>query len=160
MYHVLRLALKGVYVSLSDDSALLEEVNDLFHPMGGPYNKDMELSFEMQINANKYPGYPMQSASAQFYQLRKSLSIHTVNSQMDISATEYRSTKFVIGVATEKILGASFSGYNSKASDLTVFRLKPANGAAIVIPANYKIHDVLHYDNIRDIRDGGFEVLE
>ena len=102
----------------------------------------------------------MQSASEQFYQLRKSLGIHNVNSQMDISATEYRDTKFVIGVATEKVLGASFSGYNSKAGDLTVLRLKLASGAAIVMPSNCKLHYVLHYDSIMNIRDGGVEILE
>ena len=79
---------------------------------------------------------------------------------MDIRAEEYRSSKFVIGVATEKVLGASFSGYNSKAGDLTGLRLKPANGAAIVMPANCKIHCVLQHDSIMNIRDGGVEILE
>ena len=102
----------------------------------------------------------MQSASGQFYQLRKPLGIHSVNPQVDISAVEHRSAKFVIGVATEKVLGASFSGYNSKTGDLTVLRLKPATGAALVMPANCKIHYVLHYDSIMNIRDGGVEVLE
>ena len=45
---------------------------------------------------------------------------------MDIQANDYRDDKFVIGVGTGKVLGVSFSGYNSKAGDLTVLRLKPA----------------------------------
>ena len=78
---------------------------------------------------------------------------------MDIGATEYRSAKLVIGVATEKVLGASFSGYNSKASDLTVLLLKPvgtgSTAASLTGVWNCKLHYVLHYDNIMNIRDGG-----
>jgi len=74
----------------------------------------------MQIGAKKYPEYPIQSAAEVFYQLRKSLGLHAVNSQMDINLEEYRSTKFVIGIDIEKVLGASFNGYYSKAGDLTV----------------------------------------
>ena len=78
--------------------------------MGGGYVKDRELSFEIHIGARKYPEYPFQSAAEAFYQLRKSLGLHAVNAQMDIGDAEYRSTKCVIGIDTEKVLGASFSG--------------------------------------------------
>lgn len=150
--------LKGVYVSLSTDNAGAKEVNNFYHPMGGAYDKDKEISFEMQIGAKKYPEYPMQSASEQFYQLRKSLSIHDVNAQMDISANDYRNDKFVIGVDTQKVNGASFSGYNSKSGDLTVLRMKPLGNATLA--GNCKIHYVLHYDSIMNIRDSGVEILE
>ena len=100
----------------------------------------------------------MQSAAEQFYQLRKSIGLHNVNAPMDISPTQYRSTRFVIGVDTEKVLGASFSGYNSKAGDLTVLRLKPLGDATLV--GNCKLHYVLHYDSIMKFRDGGVESLE
>ena len=102
----------------------------------------------------------MQSLSEQFYQLRKYIGIHNVNAQMDISATGYRSTKFVIGIVTEKMLGANFSGYNSKANDLTVLRLKPLGDATFVGAGNCKLHYVLHYDCIMQIQDSGIGVLE
>ena len=102
----------------------------------------------------------MQSSAAMFYQLRKSIGVHNVNAQMDISATEYRSTKFVIGVATENVLGASFSGYNSKAGDLTVLRIEPTDGNVIATAGTLKLHYVLHYDSIMQIMDSGVSVLE
>ena len=84
-----------------------------------------------KLEPKKYPEYPMQPVAEQFYQLRKSIGVHNVNGQLDINAAEYRNTKFVIGVDTEKVLGASFSGYNSKAGDLTVLRLKPVGTASL-----------------------------
>ena len=102
----------------------------------------------------------MQSVAEQFYQLRKSIGIHNVNGQMDIDAEEYRSSRFVTGVDTEKVLGASFSGHNSKAGDLTVLRLKPLGNADISTAGNSKLQHVLHYDSIMQIMDSGISVLE
>jgi hypothetical protein len=150
--------LKSVYVSLSTDNGGAKEVDNFYHPMGGAYDKTKELSFEMQIGAKKYPEYPLQSASEAFYQLRKSLGVHDVNAQMSISADDYRSNKFVIGIDTEKVLGASFSGYNSKSGDLTVLRLKPLGNA--VKQGNCKMHYALHFDSILQILDSGCQVLE
>lgn len=150
--------LKGVYVSLSTDAGGAKEVNNFYHPMGFAYDKSKELSFEMQIGAKKYPEYPIQSAAEAFYQLRKSLGLHARNALMDIRATEYRTNKFVIGIDTEKVLGASFSGHNSKSGDLTVLRLKPLGDATLT--GNCKMHYVLHYDSIMQISDGGVSILE
>ena len=66
------------------------EVNNFYHPMGGSYDKDRELSFEIQIGSKKYPEYPIQSAAEAFYQLSKSLGLHAVNALMDIRADDYR----------------------------------------------------------------------
>jgi len=100
--------LKSVFVSFSHDAGSRREVSILFHPMAGAYLKSRELCFEMQIGANL------------FYQLRKALGLHSVNAQMAITPAENRDNKFVIGIDTEKVLGASFCGYNSKAGDSTV----------------------------------------
>ena len=95
----------------------------------------------------------MLSTCESFYQLRTSLGVHDVNAQMSISADAYRSNKFVIGIDTEKVLGSSFSGYNSKSGDLTVLRLKPLGNA--VKQGNCKMHYTLHFDSILNIRDSG-----
>ena len=79
---------------------------------------------------------------------------------MDITPDDYRNTKFVIGIDIEKVLGASFSGYNSK-GDLTVLRIKPADGVSPPLPTGIrKLHYVLHYDSIMQIRENGVSVLE
>ena len=59
---------------------------------------------------------------------------------MDIDAEEYRSTRFVIGVDTEQVSGASFSGCNSKAGDLTALRLKPIGTASATGAGKCKLH--------------------
>ena len=63
-----------------------------------------------------------------------------------------------------KGFGGKFRGYNSKAGDLTVLRLKLAgigvDAATLAGAGNVKLHYVLHYDIIIKIRDGGVEVLE
>ena len=117
--------LKGVFVTMSTDSGGALEVDNFYHPMGGGYDHDKELEFEMQIGSKKFPEYPIRSAAEAFYQLRKALGVHDVNAQMDISATAFRSTKYVVAIDTEKVLGSSFSGYNSKSGDLLTLKQKP-----------------------------------
>ena len=150
--------LKGVFVTMSTDSGGALEVDNFYHPMGGGYDHDKELEFEMQIGSKKFPEYPIRSAAEAFYQLRKALGVHDVNAQMDISATAFRSSKYVIATDTEKVLGASFSGYNSKSGDLLTLKQKPLGNATLA--GNCKLHYCLHYDSIMNIKDAGVEVLE
>ena len=150
--------LKGVFVTMSTDSGGALEVDNFYHPMGGGYDHDKELEFEMQIGSKKFPEYPIRSAAEAFYQLRKALGVHDVNAQMDISATAFRSSKYVIAIDTEKVLGASFSGYNSKSGDLLTLKQKPLGNATLA--GNCKLHYCLHYDSIMNIKDAGVEVLE
>ena len=128
--------------------------------MGGNYEHIKELEFEMQIGSKRYPEYPIRSVAETFYQLRKSLGLHDNNAQMDISALEFRSSKYVIGIDTEKVLGSSFSGYNSKSGDLLTLKLKPAGNAELPTGVTAKLHYCLHFDTILNIRDGGIEILE
>ena len=150
--------LKGVFVTMSTDSGGALEVDNFYHPMGGGYDHDKELEFEMQIGSKKFPEYPIRSAAEAFYQLRKALGVHDVNAQMDISATAFRSSKYVIAIDTEKVLGASFSGYNSKSGDLLTLKQKPLGNATLA--GKCKLHYCLHFDSIMNIKDAGVEVLE
>ena len=150
--------LRNVCVTMSSDSNNGREVNNFYHPMGGAYDSTKELEFEMQTGSKKFPEYPIRSAAEAFYQLRKALGVHDVNAQMDISAIDYRSSKFVIAIDTEKVLGASFSGYNSKSGDLLTLKQKPLGNA--VKDGACKLHYCLHFDSIMNIKDAGVEVLE
>ena len=110
---------------MSSDAA--NEVNNFDHPMSvnatpGTYDSTKEIEFEMQIGSTKYPEYPIRSTAEAFYQLRKPLGVHSINAQMDVDATSYRNDKFVLATDTEKVLGASFSGYNSKMGGLRTLR--------------------------------------
>ena len=78
---------------------------------------------------------------------------------MAITPAECRDNKFVIGIDTEKVLGASFRGYKSKASDLTVLRLKPTEGN-IATTGTLTLQYVLHYGAAMQIMDSGVQSLE
>ena len=65
----------------------------------------------------------------------------------------YHADKFIVGVDTEKVLGASFTGYNSKAGDLLTVSLKNTGSPT-------KVFTTLHYDSILNIQDQGVTVLE
>ena len=150
--------LKGVFVTLSKSNS--QEVDNFYHPMGGNYEYEKELEFEMQIGSKKFPEYPIRSVAEAFYQLRKALGLHDVNAQMDISGEEFRSSKFVVAIDTEKVLGSSFSGYNSKSGDLLTLKLKPTGDATIPGGTTAKLHYCLHFDSILNIKDAGIEILE
>ena len=145
---------------MSTDSGGALEVDNFFHPMAGNYYSTNELEFEMQIGSKKFPEYPIRSSAEAFYQLRKALGVHDVNAMMDISSKQYRDTKYVLGVDMEKVLGASFSGYNSKSGDLLTLKQKPIGTAALDNSKSYKMHYCLFYDSIMNIKDSGVEVLE
>ena len=78
---------------------------------------------------------------------------------MDIYPLEYRSHKFIIGIDTEKILEAGFTGINAKAGDLMVVKVKQASGIAQNNLRN-KMYITLHSDQILNIRDSGVEVFD
>jgi hypothetical protein len=72
---------------------------------------------------------------------------------------EYRSHKFIVGIDTEKILEAGFTGMNTKAGDLMTIKVKQASG---IDPSNLcnKVYITLHSDQILNIRDTGVEVFD
>jgi hypothetical protein len=63
-----------------------------------------------------------------FYQLKKALGIHgSAFHSLAITNKQYMNDHFVIGVDTEKILEAGFTGLNTRAGDLMIVRGKGAN---------------------------------
>ena len=85
------------------------------------YNKELEL--QMQLGSKLFPEYPIRSLAEAFYQLRKSLGINSTNAQMNMVQRYYRDHKFVVGLDTEKLTGASFTGYNTRAGDLLTLKI-------------------------------------
>ena len=77
---------------------------------------------------------------------------------MDITPTEFRSTKFILSVDTEKLLGAAFSGLNTQSGSLISLKLKPLGDAQLT--GNCKLHYVLHFDSVMSVSDAGISVLE
>ena len=68
--------------------------------------------------------------------------------------------EFIIGVDCEKLLGATFTGYNTMSGSSLTLRLRNAWDGAQVVTAPEQIHTVLHYDAVLNILDTGSQVME
>jgi hypothetical protein len=157
--------LKSAFVSLVNSSALSngvrKEFNFFYNPgfyAGSAYDSSKDVQFQLQIGSKLYPEYPIWSTQEAFYQLRKCLGVQATSfHSIDISAIEYKSTKYIVGIDTEKVLAAGFTGLNTKAGDLMTvkFNRMPTDNTA-----PDKMYIILHADVVMNIRDTGVEIFE
>jgi hypothetical protein len=85
--------------------------------------------FQLQIGSKLFPEYPITCHAEAFYALRKALGIQANNlHSIDIDGSAYRNNKFIFGIDTEKLLGLSFTGMNTRNNLMTV-HLKTQTGA-------------------------------
>ena len=125
--------------------------------MAGTYNKAHEIQFELQLGSKKWPEYPLLSQAEAFYQLRKTMGVlGSAYTSLDFSGKEYINNKCIIGFDLEKMLGASFTGYNSKSGDLLTIKLRDVTG----LSNTDFIYTTLHYDALLEINDTGCTVME
>ena len=160
--------LKSVFVTLhktDTDSVQRKFWNNFFSPLQ-PENKDAfvhnsdgEFEFQLQIGSKLFPEYPIRSHNEAYYQLAKCLGVQSsAVHNFDITAREYRSTKFILGTDCEKVLDAGFTGINTRAGDLMTVKFD-YRSAATARRAD-RIHIVLHSDQILEIRDSGCQVYD
>ena len=82
-------------------------------------NQKGEFETQIQIGSKKYPETEMRSHAEAYYQLKKCLGIQSSSvHSFDISASEYRNSKFIMGYDLEKQLGSGFTGISTRAGDL------------------------------------------
>ena len=170
--------LKSVFVTLDKpvyNEAILigrKSWNDFYSPMqdygknfsdtntnsSNPYDQNGEFQFQLALGSKLYPEFPMNGHGEAFYQLRKTMGAASNNVHgFDIDALEYRDYKFIIGVDTEKVLEAGFTGMNTKAGD--ILNLRFDHNDSTVTNYAHSMHIVLVSDNILEIRDGGVSVF-
>eukprot|EP00438_Fugacium_kawagutii_P027036 Skav201247 [mRNA] locus=scaffold3106:94322:97027:+ [translate_table: standard] len=123
------------------------------------------LSWQIQLsNSQKYPEFEAQSLSETFYYLRR--AIHYMNEGQDslsFSYRQYRENKFIIGMSFEKMHsneGTSFTGYNSKMSGITNFKLKGTEGA---LPADEQVQEIFVHlisEAVLELRESGAVVYD
>jgi uncharacterized protein (DUF736 family) len=77
---------------------------------------------------------------------------------MSITPTQYRNQHFVVGIDTEKSIGAAWTGVNTRAGDLLTVKMKGDTSIAAVMPTQMFV--VLHSDNVLQISDGGTVVFD
>jgi hypothetical protein len=107
--------------------------------------------FQLQIGAKLFPEYPIKTHVEAFYSLRKALGIQANHlHSIDIDGNEYRSNKFIVGIDTEKLLGLSFTGMNTRNNLMTV-HLKTRTGDNQAD----RMHIILLAEQISELGDTG-----
>ena len=139
----------------------MKDWNDFYHPMSSQqrYNASKEFEVQLQIGGKKFPEYPLRSQAETYSSLRKCMGIQSSTfHSIDINPFDYRTHKFIVGIDTEKVLQASFSGENIKnGSLLTILMKKNSNNTADYPTGAYVI---MHYDAVLNIWDVGVELLD
>ena len=113
----------------------------------------------MQIGSIKYPQTQIRSHAEAYYQLKKCLGIQSspVHS-FDINAIEYRHSKMIIGIDTERQLGCSLTGISTRSGDVMTIMLN--NKSTDNTSYATQIYITLHSDNVLEIRDSGVTVFD
>ena len=112
--------------------------------------------FQLQIGSKLFPEYPIKTHCEAFYSLRKALGIQANNlHSIDIDGNSYRNNKFIVGIDTEKLLGLSFTGMNTRNNLMTV-HLKTQT---IDYQAD-RMHIILLAEQILELADAGSMVYD
>ncbi len=71
--------------------------------------------FQLRIGSKLFPEYPTKTHAEAFYSLRKALGVQANNlHSIDMDGDEYRNSKLIVGIDTEKLLGLSVTGMNTR----------------------------------------------
>ena len=145
------------------------------------HNELGEFEYSIQLGGTQYPQIPMRSHAEAYMHLVKSVGIQSSDvHSFDISARQYRSNRFITAIDMEKVLGASFTGANTRAGDILSVKFafsnhgnltstgttnSPATASAPAIADENarlasRMHIVLHSDNIIEIGANGVSVFD
>lgn len=144
------------------------------------HNELGEFEYSIQLGGTQYPQIPMRSHAEAYMHLVKSVGIQSSDvHSFDISALQYRSNRFITAIDMEKVLGASFTGANTRAGDILSVKFaflnngnltstgtnRPASSSTPAIAdakarLASRMHIVLHSDNIIEIGANGVSVFD
>ena len=164
--------LKSVFVTLdkvvADESSKLgrKRWNTFYSPMhefsngsANIFHQTGEFETQLQIGSKLIPEYPIRSHAESYYQLRKTLGHASSNiHNFDISSHEYRDHKMIIGLDTEKVLEAGFTGLNTRSGDILNITFNHNDDTASHWAT--QLHVVLHSDCVLEVRDSGVSVFD
>ena len=89
-------------------------------------NKNLNISWQVQIHNKKYPEFESQSLAEHWYFLNRMLSyINPDQDACSITYEQYRTDKFIIGINFEKMNSEHLTGVNTKMSGLSNIKIKP-----------------------------------
>ena len=141
--------------------------NNFYHPMNwynGIRTKAAELEFRLYIGNVLFPDYPITSQSEFFYNLRKCLGIcgstwHSISID-GYGIGSYNDSKFIVGIDTEKTLGASYTGIETNFGGLMQVRLKSADPNLAYNTIADFMHIILVSDQVVKLKATGIIILE
>ena len=150
----------GAMSNYGGDTTMYKECNFFYHPaFGYNYEIAIEPEFIMSLGAKLFPEYPIRSSAEFFYQLKKAIGTHhSATHTVNILPKNYRFNKFIIGIDCEKILQASFTGFNTKNNEL--LRIDFRKLGVDNNTSAHRIYTVLHTNKILTIRDTGVELYD
>ena len=122
----------------------------------GFQDKDLDLTWQLQISNKKYPEFECQSMAETAYYLRRTL--HYLNPDQDafsISYKRYREDKFVIGISFEKMADTNFTGQKTKMGGLLVFKLKGTNRALTTDEDVRELFVHMISESVLELRESG-----
>ncbi|MFM7988893.1 MAG: hypothetical protein ACKPKO_57235 [Candidatus Fonsibacter sp.] len=169
--------LKSVFVSFMKDiggtgraiAAGMKPFNDFFSP-AYPDNNDVvskfnkfnpngEFEFYMQIGSKLFPEQRIRSHAECMSQLKKCVCLaNSPFHSVDIAGMEYRTSKFLRGVDTEKLSGSSWTGLNSRRGDLLTLYFELVGTETERTPD--RMHVILHADLIMQVHEFGIAVFK
>jgi hypothetical protein len=144
------------------DGIVMKDFNSFYHPMqDGAYHYLRELQYQLKLGGKFIPEYPCRSLAQSFYELRKALGLQS-SSYFSFSPKliQYRKDHFIIGINTEKILEASFTGIPTSGNSLLTISISGANGNIDPAYMPDKLYVTLQHDVILEIRDTGAVVFD
>jgi hypothetical protein len=140
---------------------LARDWNYMYHPLAQSayWDPNQEMELQIQVGSKLFPEYACKTTREAYAQLKKCMGIQgSTWHAFNITEAEYRKSKFIFGIDTEKMLQAGFTGLNTKAGDLMTIRSK------CLTSTTANIHDsmfvILHSNQILNIRDTGVEIME
>ena len=98
---------------------------------------------------------PLSSVTETRYQLGK-----TVGHPHHIYGRWFRSRRYVIGMAAERISGAGFTGLSTKSGDQITLNFKNCDAEGWPGSVPTRVYCVLHYGCVLTIQDSGVHMLD
>ena len=152
--------LESIPVNLNHvDTMQYKGANHFHHPisikLNDGYDVEDEHTFQVQIGSKTMPEYPLSSVTESLYQLGK-----TVGHPLHIYGRWYRSRRYIIGIDTEKISGAGFTGMSTKSGDQITLNFKDCDAVGYVSSAPTRMYCALHYDCVLNIQGSGVQIMD
>ena len=157
--------LSHVYITLDKEPAatavVLKDWNHFYSPMEGKsvFDSSGEIEAQLSLGSKLYPEYPVRSHSESYYQLKKALGIQSSNlHSFDITGSQYRKDRFVMGFDMEKVREMSWSGQHTRSGDILNVRFDHKSSTAADWATT--MHIVLQSENAIMISDSGVRVAD